>query len=209
MAGLVLLTVGLIACGGGGSSGSGGTSGTQLQAKLISAADLGPGWTVGADINPQDLAAFSQVPCDSTTLSATTAKRLTAVTGAQFEPTDHSYRHVIELVVSGDAGQLDGDLNQLFRAIEACSGSGGSGANLTIKTMAIPTLGDQRHAFAVTQTQQAAARALSLRTAYVRVGSAALLLGLADFQASQQGSSTVSDQTFLQLLNTAVTRLRG
>lgn len=224
--GLVMVFVGLVACG---SSGSGGGSGAgsekpsptgtpttpstaQLQARLLTAADVGSGWKAGQPLNPQDLAAFAQLPCDKT-VSPGVAKRLTAVTGTQFEPVDRSYKHLIELVSTGDPVQLAGDLSSLFRATEAClaaASTGPDGAKLTVKPLAMPTMGDQQAAFAVTQARPASpGTALYFRTAYVRLGGVAAMLGLADFQASAQGKSQISDETFTRLVQTAVTKLKG
>jgi hypothetical protein len=54
-------------------------------------------------------------------LSSAIVERLTLVTGIQFEPTDASYKHLIEFLVTGDALRLASDLGFYFEAMEACA----------------------------------------------------------------------------------------
>lgn len=211
---LVAVMAALVACGGSsGGSGTAGRSPThsspatasppQLSERLLTAADVGPGWQAGEPINPQDLAAFAQLPCDRT-LDPALAKRLTAVAGVQFSPADRSYKHVIELVAAGPASRLAADLQSLFTAIQSCR----AGAGVTVRALDLPALGDQSRGFAATQkSPQAAAATLSLRTAYVRVGSHAVLVGVADFQAGAKGTSTISDKAYVALVQKAVANL--
>jgi hypothetical protein len=207
LVGVLLLPVMLlVACGGNGTNNNKPRSTAQLHAKLLNAADVGGSWRAGQPINPQDLAAFAQLPCETGSISPTIAKRLTAVTGTQFEPTDHSSRHLIELVVSGDPTQLSSDLRALFGAIESCS----STANLTLTKLTIPALGDQRAAYVIMQPGPSGSKTmLNLRTGYVRLGAAAVVLGLADFHATSQGQSQISDDTYAQLLKNAVAKLNA
>jgi hypothetical protein len=220
MVGVAVAVFGLVACGSGGSSGkptpptgrASTPSVAQLQVRLLTAADAGTAWKNGQPINAQDLAAFAQVPCRGTALAKPVATRLTAVTGVQFEPADRSYRHLIELVVTGAPAQLDRDLGQLFAAIESCSAkatTSPSAGHVSVKKLAVAALGDQRSAYSALEQLPSAATALSLRAGYVRVGATAVLLALADFQATKQGASKITDATFVQLLTSAVDKLRS
>lgn len=206
--GVMVLCFALSACGSGSSGGGGVPSTTQLRAHLLDASDVGPSWQPGQAINPQDLAAFSQAPCEPATLEPSVADRLTAVTGTQFEPATPAYRHLIELVVTGDAPQLSDDLRTLFSTIESCSPHPGK-ATVSVHRLTIPSLGDQQAAYDVIQTlPRNTTTALSVRVGYVRMGSVAVLVGLSDFQASAQGVSQVSDSTFRSILRAATTKLR-
>jgi hypothetical protein len=180
------------------------------QARLLTVSDLGTGWQPGAAINASDLAAFAQLPCEQSSLEPAVAKRLTAVTGVQFDPSDRSYKQLIELVVTGAPSQLDRDLRSLFDGIAACSGEAASSAKVIVKSLSIPPLGDQRAAYSITQSgSSSAATTLCVRVGYVRLGSVAVALGLADFQATARGGSLLSDGTYVQFLKTAVAKLGG
>jgi hypothetical protein len=214
---VIAVGLALAACGGGGSSGGSGDGGgngraapssAQLHARLLTADDVGTQWKAGEPINSEDLAAFAQTPCAAATINPAVVKRLTAVVGAQFEPVDRSYRHLIELVVTGDATQLHKDLQSVFSAIESCDAAGSAGVRVTVTQLSIPELGDQRAAYAVTQNPpDGSPAAMSLRTAYVRLGTVAVVVGLVDFRASKDGVSLVSDDNFRALLTKATTKL--
>lgn len=211
---VVVLGLTVAACGGSGgnkSSGDAAPSSSQLHARLLNADDVGASWKVGHSINAEDLAAFAQAPCESATISPALVKRLTAVTGTQFEPVDRAYRHLIELVVTGDPKQLDNDLQSVFTAIESCpSGGAAAGSAVAVTKLSIPKLGDQQAAYAVTQKSQgSSATALLLRAGYVRLGSVAVVVGLTDFQASSEGISQIGDDTFRALVTKATTKLRS
>jgi hypothetical protein len=222
---LVALSVVLVACGGAGTTTSETSTGRQSsggqtamsiapsQARLLTVSDLGTGWQPGAAINASDLAAFAQLPCEQSSLEPAVAKRLTAVTGVQFDPSDSSYKQLIELVVTGAPSQLDRDLRSLFDGIAACSGEAASSAKVMkviVKSLSIPPLGDQRAAYSITQSgSSSAATTLCVRVGYVRLGSVAVALGLADFQATARGGSLLSDGTYVQFLKTAVAKLGG
>lgn len=213
LAGAVLAIAGLFACGGGNGGATNAkqtthapTSAAQIAARLLTASDIGKGWKAGAPINEQDLAAFAQLPCAGAKIDAVVAKRLTAVTGAQFEPTDASYKHVIELVTSGNSAQLGSDLEALVAAVGTCSAA--STGEVVVKQLEIPALGDQRAAYSATQRPSAASpTVVAMRAGYVRHGTVAVFVGFLDFQASAQGKSTVPDETFVRVLTTAVNRL--
>ncbi len=73
---------------------------------------------------------------------------MNATTGVQFEPTDGSYRHLVDLVTVGDPAQLASDLGALFGAIESCgTASSTKAANGTVRKITVHGLGDQRAAY--------------------------------------------------------------
>lgn len=182
------------------SSASTTPSAAQLEKGLLVVGDLGTGWKIGEPINPGDLASVGQaVPC----LDPAVAKRLTAVTGIQFEPTDRSYKHMIELVTIGDPAQLNSDLQALVGAVDSCGASAAATGTekATVTRFDLPPLGDQRAGF-ITRTQAG----WYGRGAYVRVGPIAITFGLTEI-LGPQAKPQVSDQTFLHLLQTAVRKL--
>lgn len=216
----VALGVVLAACGsgGGGKTTTPSTttvptpSATQLQARLLSVRDVGAGWKLGSPINAADLASIGKsVPCPGNALSPAVAERLTAVTGIQFEPTDHSYKHLIELVITGDPAQLANDLQSLFKAMDACATAASTAPGtrkVTVTKLQLPPLGDQQGGYA------AAARVGSAhssgiwyaRNAAVRTGPVAVVLGLTEILAPQTRPQ-ISDAAFVDLLRTAVGKL--
>ena len=210
--GTVVVGLALTACGGG-SGGNAALTTAQIHSRLLNAADVGAAWKTGQAINAQDLAAFAQAPCESARTNQDVARRLTAVAGAQFEPVDRSYRHLIELVVTGSRDQLDNDLHNVFSTIESCNSGGASsatGPKTAVKKLAIRPLGDQQAAYTVIQTTPlGSANALSLRAAYVRLGSVAVMVGLFDFQTSAEGASQVSDDAFRAIVAKATAKLRA
>ena len=218
--GLVLL---LVACGSGTNNqttpstnipSTSTMSTAQIQQRLLTAADVGAAWRVGQSITPEDLSSLStSVPCPGPTVSPAVAQRLTAVTGVQFEPTDQSYKHLIELVLSGEPKQLDSDLQALFEAMDSCSAlaSTATGATkLTIQKLAVPKLGDQQAAYVMTDTESPDSTATwYVRNAVVRVGSTGVAVGLAEILATPQDKPQISDETFGKILESAVGKLRG
>ncbi len=173
--------------------------------------DIEAGWQGGQAITPEDLSSVGQsIPCSELTLDPAVAKRLTAVTGIQFEPTDHSRKHLIELVITGQPKQLADDLQTLFGAMDSCSTKTATTtgtAKLTVKEFAIPSLGDQQAAYVMTDTADSAG-AFYVRNAIVRFGSVAVALGLLEVVPTAQATPQISDATFVKILKTAADRLR-
>lgn len=186
-------------------------SAAQLKVKLLAVSDVGAGWRVGEAINPQDLASVGQsVPCSNVALDPTVAKRLTAVTGIQFDPTDRSSRNLIELVITGQPRQLDADLQALSRAFDSCSAHAATATSttkLTVKKLAIPNLGDQRGAYVVTEAEESSGAWYS-RGATVRIGTVAVVVGLVEV-LYHHATPQISDATFVKILETAVAKLTG
>lgn len=174
----------------------------QLRARLLVVGDLGGSWRLGSPINAMDLASVGQaVPC----IDPAVAGRLTAVVGTQFEPTDRSYKHMIELVIVGEPAQLNGDLHALFEAVDSCGASAAATdtGKASVTPLDLPPLGEQRAGF-VTRSESG----WYGRNAFVRVGPVAVAFGLTE-ALGPQTKPQVSDETFLQLLRTAVSRLSG
>jgi hypothetical protein len=183
----------------------------QLDALRLDAADIGAGWQVGAPINDADRAEYIQVPCPGSALNPTILKRLAGVTGVQFEPVDGSHRHIMEMFVTGVPAQLGADLQAWFDAIQSCSSAQtttpGTGT-ISIQKLAIPALGDQRAAFVFTALESSD-QIWHIRSAVVRVGSVAVSFGLTEILTKPGEQPTISDATFVQLLQKAVAMLTG
>lgn len=185
-------------------------SAAQLDARLLDVSDVGAGWQVGAAVNAADFVDATRIPCGAP-MDAAIAQRLTPVAGVQFEPTDQSYKHLIEFAVTGEPTQLESDLQTFWRVVESCSTVPSSSlGQLTIEKLAIPALGDQRTAFTLRGTEAADGTATwHVRDAAVRVGSTAIELGLAEIVSTPQETPQISDAEFVTLLETAVGKLSG
>ncbi len=189
----------------------------QLEAMLLDAADVGAGWEIGSAVNAQDLADAVKVPCPDTAVNPTILERLTGKTGIQFSPTDRSYKHIIETLVTGDPVRLDKDMQVLFGAVQACptvasttpsSGSSPGTVTPTYRELTIPKLGDQRMAAVLIGVESPQAT-WYVRSAMVRVGSVAMTLGLTEILATPQDTPKISDAEFVKLVETAVAKLSG
>jgi len=186
----------------------------QLDKMLLDVGDVGAGWQVGPPLNPEDLSGFTQIPCPDSVVNPTIAKRLTPATGIQFEPTDHSRKHMIEFLVTGDAQRLDRDLQALSGALEACSmatsTTAGTGGTVKVEKLPIPELGDQRDAYVIAVTASPDSQATwYVRSAVVRVGSVATSLGLTEILPTPQDQPHISDEEFVKILKKAVAKLGG
>jgi hypothetical protein len=212
--GLILtlgLAVLLVACAGPGSRDTASRPPTpaQVEAKLLTLDDLGAGWRAGQAINSADLSSVTEsIPCSDVTIDPVVAKRLKAVTGIQFEPADRSYKHLIQLAMTGASAQLANDLRKLFAAMDSCavkaSASPGT-AKLTLNRFTVPQLGDQRAAY-VMITRESAGSRWYVRNAIVRVGPVAIAFGLAEILATPDAGPQISDDWFQRHLRTAVAR---
>ena len=209
------LTLVLGACGSGGTKGAATKPPTkaEVQAKLLTLTDVGKDWKAGQAINAADLASVTQAAsCGNVTLEPAVAERLTAVTGIQFEPVDRSYKHLIQLAMTGEAKQLDSDLQTLFAGIDTCAAtaSAAPGSTANVKRLNIPQLGDQRAAYVMTSRQSTQSTATwYVRDAIVRVGPVAVAIGLVEILPTAQDKPTISDASFLRLLQTGVDKLRA
>ena len=185
-----------------------------LRARMLDASDVGAFWKVGNPLNPMDLSSFAQIPCPNITVDPAVAKRLTAVTGVQFEPRDNSYKHMIEMAVTGEPGQLNSDVQRFIDAMNACAASvaststtSGTGT-VTGTKLPIPALGDQRAAWVgyMTESPGSQARWYS-RNGVVRVGSTTIGLGLTEILSTPQDKPRFSNEEFVRILKTAVDKI--
>ena len=188
----------------------------QLRAKMLDGSDVGAFWKVGNPVNPMDLSGFAQIPCPNITVDPAVAKRLTGDTGVQFEPTDGSYKHMIEMALTGEPGQLDSDLQQFIDAMNACAASLASASTtsgtqtLSGTKLPIPALGDQRGAWVGYATESPGSQARwYIRNAVVRVGSTAIGLGLTEILFTPKDTPKFSNAEFVQILETAVNKIGG
>jgi len=188
---------------------------TQLEAMLLGVADAGSGWKVGSPVNEMDFADSMKFPCPDTAMNPTIVARITPTVGVQFEPADGSYKHIIEMMVSGEPQRLDADLGFYFEGMRACAASTvtstttADGEALTLEDFALPALGDQRMATLGTGRESADSDALwYVRSAVVRVGSVAVMVGLTEILSGSQTTPTISDADFVRLVTTAVERVK-
>jgi hypothetical protein len=210
---ILAFTVVLAACSSGGTGGAATTppSPSEVQARLVAASDLGSDWKLGEDINATDLSSVRHsIPCPDVQVDPAIAKRLTAVTGIQFDPAKHAYKHLIELAITGDPEQLHSDVQSLVAAMDSCATTAAAtpAMRLTVKRLAIPQLGDQRAAYVMIARESAhSTTAWYIRNAMVRVGPVAIAFGLMEIVGTPKDKPTISDETFVHLLQTAVAKL--
>lgn len=181
----------------------------QLDAVLLGVGDVGSAWRLGPAITDADLTDAIQIPCPDTALNPTIGDRLTPITGVQFEPVDQSSRHLIEFALTGRPERLGADLQALFGTLDACAATTPATigtASLTVERLAIPDLGEQRAAYAMTGVQGPEAT-WYVRTAYARVGSIAVEIGLTEILPGPDDQPSVGDDEFVQLVQTAVAGL--
>jgi hypothetical protein len=207
------LVVALVACGDDGTTSQPTTtlSMAELQAKLLDVGGVGAGWQLGHAVNDADLSDATQIPCEGVTLDPAVTQRLTPVTGIQFEPTDRSYKHLIEFALTGDPKQLESDLQTYFATLEKCSTvttTTPAAPALTINKLTVPKLGDQRAAYVITGKESPGSDTTWYgRSAAVRVGSIAIELGLTEILSATQDKPQISDDAFVKILQTAVAKL--
>lgn len=177
----------------------------QLEAMLLTADDI-EGWQVGEDINPQDLASSSQLPCEGVTLDPAVAERLIAETGVQFVPAGEQYANLIELLITGDAAQLEDDLHAYREAFQSCLAATSTTSDTQVggRELSLPDLGDQQWAYAVTMGGKPVGY-----SSYVRVGSVAVNLGVYEPLFEGETESKIGDDEFVTLLETAIAKVSG
>jgi hypothetical protein len=193
----------------------------ELEAMLLTADDT-EGWQAGEPINEMDLAASAEVPCEAfdpadptvpqpVGMNPTIAERLTADAGVQFDATDDQYTHLIELLITGDAEQLDTDLGHFLGAMQDCAAtwstvpstlSASEEAMLPeFEQLTLPDLSDQQWAYRITSP----ADGVRGYSGYVRVGTVAVNLGV--MEARTDAEPQITDEQFVQLLEIAVVKV--
>ncbi|MGB8860275.1 MAG: hypothetical protein WCC60_13500 [Ilumatobacteraceae bacterium] len=186
------------------------SSAAQLEVKLLVPDDVGGQWQLGHDMNEADYSAFTQLPCENTALNPTIIERLTAQTGVQFDSTDFSLRTMMELLVVGEPDRLGTDLGFLAEAYDACAATVATTTGVsapTVDALALPELGDQRYGYVMSAFESESAATWHVRLAMVRVGSIVVSLGLTEILPTPDTALQISDEQFVQLVETAVAKL--
>jgi len=183
-----------------------------LQDMLLTVDDLGTGWVTGEPINAADLADSIQVPCPDQGINPTIAARLRAQSAVQFDGAGASYSHLIEFIVSGDPAQLTADLDVWFEGFDACmtstTSAGSDPTLLSIEQLALPTLGDQRGGYVLDGRESSGDTVVwHGHTAIVRVGGVAISLGLIEILDDESAQPTMTDATFVSMLEAAAAKL--
>ncbi len=181
-----------------------------IEALLLDAADVGPRWTLAGAVNTDDFASFTQTPCAIAPLDADIAARLTPTAGVQFEPTDGSYKHLLEMLVTGAPAQLDIDLRALLGTSGTCShlpSTTTDEGEVVVGDLVIPAFGDQRYAYVLLGREAATSDTTwHVREAVVRVGSVVVNLGLTEIVTAPQQTPTITDAEFARLVEVAVAK---
>lgn len=174
------------------------------EARLLTADDVGLGWQAGHVIIPEDLASIATLPCDDTAINPTIAERLTATTGAQFDPTDGSSRHLMELLVTGEPHRLGLDLRVLEGAVLACT------EPVTVGELVLPLLGDQQWAVVVSApVSPGSSTVWHARTGVARFGDTALVLRLTEILPDAYALPRMTDAEFAALVQQAAAKVGG
>jgi hypothetical protein len=179
----------------------------ELEAMLLDEGDVADGWKLSNPVNPDDLASFAQIPCEDTALNPTIAERLVADTGVQFEPTDGSYAHILQFVLTGDPARLAADLQILHDATMSCP-EATTDSPVAVDELSIPELGDQRYGLSLTASESPEAT-WYIRSAVVREGPVAIGLDVTEILPDPSATPTISDDEVVRLLETAVAKMEG
>lgn len=179
-----------------------------LEAKLLTAAEVGAAWVPGEPINEMDLTMNADL-CTGVVLDAAMAKRLNGQVGVQFSPANKASRHLMVQILAGEPTQLASDLDAYFAAMRTCpvDAAGGEGKFLSIDDIAVPEIGDQRHGLAIKAQESDGGAVWFVRVVQVRVGGTAVGLGLTEVLSSPTASPEISDADLLALVTKAVEKL--
>jgi hypothetical protein len=200
---VVGLTGALVACGDDSTDVPSG----DVTVTLLTAADLGSGWREGHEVGEADFQDAWQIPCDDVVINPTLVEVLRPSAGTQFEPTDGSSRHLIELVTTGVEDDLAAALDAYLGAVASCPPEFASGGTrVSVTPLDLGESGDQRAAFLSVAAQGAESdRAVwHVRHATVRVGNHIVSLGLTEILDSDDLQPAVTDAEFVQMVRTAV-----
>lgn len=198
----------------GCSSGSSSTTSTSTTStsvvppsSLLMLADVGSQWKVGPEVTDADFADATQVPCKGITLDPAVVARLRPTTGVQFEPAEHAYRFLSELVTTGSPTQLADDIDTYLAVEKSCADSPNNGL-LAFKKMTIPELGDQSSAWVLSAYENGASGAVwHIRSAIVRVGGTMANINLTEILETPDQKLAISDAEFQRIVTAAVDHL--
>lgn len=181
---------------------------SALTAKLPTAADLGPDWKPGAEINEMDLTMNPEV-CPGVMLDAELAKRLSGRAGVQFDPVDRGSRHLMVQLVAGEPTQLASDLEAFVAAVKTCpvDAAGAPNTYLSVADVVLPSIGEQRLGVAIKAQESDSGPVWFVRQVAVRVGDLAMTVGLTEILASPTDAATVSDADFVALVTAVAAKL--
>lgn len=191
--------------------------GDELQAMLLTVSDLGTSWKLGSPINEADLSDLANQiaePCPGTAMNPTIAARLAPHHAVQFEASDGGPLMIMATIVAGEGGKLTGDVAAYIGSVQGCIDAGpitpeptdGLAGTIVYTAIALPELGDQRFAWLATSPEPAEGTWYG-RNAVVQVGDVAISVGLLEVISSTDGTPTVSDAEFIDMVKTATERL--
>jgi hypothetical protein len=205
--GAFALAAATVACGDDNGTSTGTTAPTTATVVLLTVGDVGSVWKLSNAVNDADYADAFQMPCADTALNPTIKARLTPTSGVQFEPVDHGYQHLIEMVVTGEAARLDADLAIYIEALQACSANP-SADLLSYDQMMVLDMGDQSATFEATAYESGSTGPVwYTRTSIVRVGGVAITLGLSEVLDNKDLAPAINDDEYVRILEAAVAGL--
>lgn len=181
----------------------------DVSAMLLTVDDVWAGWQEASPVGEADFDDSWQIPCDDVAINPTFVDVLRPSAGIQFEPSDGSYRHLMQMVTTGAADELAPALDAYIGAVTSCGSEAlWFGAVVTVDPLDLGELGDQRAAYTVVASEGDGSNpmALNQRTASVRVGDHVVTLGLVEVLEGEGAELTVSDAQFVDLVRTAVAK---
>ena len=146
------------------------------------------------------------MPCPDTAVNPTILARVRPLVGVQYDAPDGSYRHLLELGITGVPDRLAADLEVVDEAMRACAASSPTAEGVTVRAISLPALGDQRAGWAMTAEQRDGAEAVTwqVRSATVRRGSVAVRIGLTEILDRPSTPPSITDEAFVAIVRTAV-----
>lgn len=185
----------------------------ELESRLLNAGDIGAGWIGTTVVDGTELGTLAESPCPGVTLPAAITERLRPVAGVRLNPIDGTNRAVFEGIIVGEPATLADDVQALFDAAASCAGTEFTSENdehVRYDDLLLPALGDQQMASVMT-IGQPPDHQLTVRghTAIVRVGELVLSVTQFEVMTTPEAPALTSDEAFIELLRTAVARLKG
>lgn len=180
------------------------TAPADLTSQLLTVEDVGETWQLGNPVNELDFGDVLQLPCPDVVVNPSAMEGLTGDAGVQFEPADGSYQLLMEVLTVGDDAQLASHVRAYFSAWSVCLADPPEGT--VAEPLDIPTLGDQQMAFRGTNEVPDEGIWLA-RSAMVQVGGSFVMLNLIEVVPSVDATPTVSDEEFVGILETAISKI--